>query len=251
MINQFSADRFPCLTIAATAIVLMTSSPSKATPAFVAHSAVNAITRTLPARPEGMIPINLSLSTTNVDGQATVTITVTVDSVPSDGGTVQIGCDTPSLASSPSATWPYSLSFPGGGATSQTLVITTENPTAITAVIIYASIAGVDSSNPANWAAEATLTVTPNPAISTLNRRTRTRTPCTDPSTSLITLCQAQSIPLLIVRNMGLFEHTERTDGNAMCFSDRTVLFVRRHAEMLASAKPRLVALLFVEAGQA
>src|SRR5262245_3497601 len=84
------------------------------------------------ARPIGAIalrssqglPTNVTTPSDNYAGAQTTTCSVTVNSVPPGGCYVQVGCDHPSLVSSPNGPWPYNLQYPNGGSATQTMNLT-------------------------------------------------------------------------------------------------------------------------------
>jgi len=108
------------------------------------------------------IPIHITVpSTAIVGGSQSIATSVEVDYVPPTGSTIQIGTDHPSVVSSPTGSWPYQHWFAPGSGTTVSLNLATSAVTAQTQVKIYACAAGVDSSNPANWAVVGTVTVVP------------------------------------------------------------------------------------------
>ena|SRR5260221_9546761 len=107
------------------------------------------------------VPIIVSTPATDYTGPQTTTASVTVISVPSGGSYVQVGCDHPSLVTSPSGSWPYNLQYPDGGSTTQSCNITLSAVSQNTTVILYACKSGVDASNPVNWSATRTITLHP------------------------------------------------------------------------------------------
>src|SRR5437763_1960901 len=67
----------------------------------------------------------------------TYAVAVSVESVPSGGGAVQVSTDRPDLLSSPSGSWPYTLAFPANGGTTQSFYATASTVTQSTTVHIY------------------------------------------------------------------------------------------------------------------
>lgn len=108
--------------------------------------------------PSEAIPVDILCTPSTVPGGNNVSSTVTVNQT---GSYVQVGCDHPSLLTSPSGSWPYNVNFPLGGPTSQNITITSGAVSSNTTVKIYACQAGLDINNPANWQSVSTITVTP------------------------------------------------------------------------------------------
>ena len=108
------------------------------------------------------IPIHITVPSTSIDsGSESIPTSVEVSSVPTTGGTIQIGTDHPSVVASPTGVWPYQHWFAPGSGTTVSLNLATSSVAAQTQVKIYACEAGVDSSNPANWTVVGTVTVVP------------------------------------------------------------------------------------------
>jgi hypothetical protein len=107
----------------------------------------------------GGIPKRIDLISSPVVGGGSVTCTITIDALPSGGTTIQVGVDSPGLVSSPSG-WPYGLTYPSGGGITASFTITTNSVASDTSLLIYACSSGSDITNPANWTATATLTIT-------------------------------------------------------------------------------------------
>lgn len=107
------------------------------------------------------VPVDVTTPSSDYTGPQDTSGSVTVTSVPSGGCYVQVGCDHPSLVSSPSGSWPYNLQYPNGGSTTQNMTLTLSAVSQDTVVVLYACKSGVDSSNPANWTATRTITLHP------------------------------------------------------------------------------------------
>jgi len=108
-----------------------------------------------------MIPIVIAVSASSTAGDCSITVTVTINSVPDSGGTVLLGCDSGDIVAPPSgSSWPYSLSFPGGGSTTESFTISVSTASSTTNVTLYGSGVGVDPTDPSNWSSTAVLTVT-------------------------------------------------------------------------------------------
>jgi hypothetical protein len=105
-------------------------------------------------------PIIMSVPTDIISGGASVVESITVNSVPSNGSYIQVGCNHPELVSPPSGSWPYRLLYSGGDPTTKSITVTTSAPSVDTVVILYACKDGVDSTNSANWTATKTVTIT-------------------------------------------------------------------------------------------
>jgi hypothetical protein len=103
-------------------------------------------------------PIGLAVDTDSTTGGESLTASVAVNST---GGSVQVGCDRPDLVASPSSSWPYLLSFPSGGSTTQSIGLATAPVSISTVVHIYTCASGVDASNPDNWTSVVAVTLYP------------------------------------------------------------------------------------------
>src|SRR5258708_920582 len=58
------------------------------------------------------IPVTLTVNPGSIiGGSASATCTITVQEVPAEGGDVLVSCDYPSILSSPSGSWPYTLHY--------------------------------------------------------------------------------------------------------------------------------------------
>lgn len=105
------------------------------------------------------MPLEIGVSPSSVVG-GTGTFSVSV-SVNQAGGSIQLDTDHRSLLVSPSGSWPYVMSYPSGAPTSQTVQVTTLQAPQNTQVKLIAGAAGADMSNPANWSAVASASLSP------------------------------------------------------------------------------------------
>ncbi len=101
-----------------------------------------------------IIPIFLTINPSSPSAGSTVTVSVTVNEAPTVDSAVQVMCSPASGITSPSGSWPYTLSFPAGSTTQSFTV------TASSSATLGACQTGVDATNSANWTASASVTVT-------------------------------------------------------------------------------------------
>ena len=114
------------------------------------------------------IPIFMSASTSGT----TTTVTITVESVPSSGGTVMVGCDHSAALIPPGGTWPYSLYFPGGTSTTGTVMLAAQNVTSSTVVKVYTFPASaLNPADPSCWTQSVSVTVAAAVYLSGTNER--------------------------------------------------------------------------------
>jgi hypothetical protein len=107
------------------------------------------------------IPIKMGTPLPYILPGETFTCTVTVDSVPADGGYVQVTCDTPSALSNDSQSWPYSVYFAPGSSTTASFSLTANSVASLTTVNMYYGTSSADPNNPDDWTAGGTVTITP------------------------------------------------------------------------------------------
>ena len=108
-----------------------------------------------------VVPIRASVTPGTQTGGSSVTITIEVGEVPSQGGSCQVSTDHPEILNSPTGSWPYSFSFPSGSSTTRSFTVTTNAVTSSTTVTVCSARNGVDISNPANWDASTQVSITP------------------------------------------------------------------------------------------
>jgi hypothetical protein len=106
-----------------------------------------------------IVPIAISVPSDPIVGGQSIATSITVSSVPSTGGNVQVGCDHPTLVSPPSGNWIYLLHYNGGDPVTKTITLTTAAVSQDTVVTIYACKEGVDATDPINWTATRTITL--------------------------------------------------------------------------------------------
>ena len=104
------------------------------------------------------IPILASASPEQSIEGTRISFSVTVDSVPAQGGAIQIHTSHPSIVASPSGSWPYQHTFAPGSSTSATINFSASSAQS-TSVTMGACETGVDATNTANWRVSATTTV--------------------------------------------------------------------------------------------
>jgi hypothetical protein len=104
------------------------------------------------------IPIHISGSASTIPSGQQLYCTVTVQSVPCDGGYVQINCDTPSALSNSSGSWPLSVYFPPGSSTTGNFTLTANSVS--TNVGLYYGTSDANPDDPADWTEGATVTIT-------------------------------------------------------------------------------------------
>jgi len=97
-----------------------------------------------------------------IGGAPTLSVTISVDQA---GGSVQLDTDQRSVLVSPSGDWPHLVSFAAGGPTSQTVVLSTSQVVQNTQAKVFTVRSGVDTTNPANWAAVVSVVIPVNPMI--------------------------------------------------------------------------------------
>lgn len=107
----------------------------------------------------GMIPIYMSLPG-SIQSGVTFTVSVTVGSVPTNGGYVQVGCNQPGLFTSPSGSWPYHLQYAGGSSTTASFSVQSSS-SANTSVTVYACTSDADPNDPSQWSVNGTLSAEP------------------------------------------------------------------------------------------
>jgi hypothetical protein len=89
----------------------------------------------------------------------TFTCTVTVSSVPGNGGYVQIMCGTPGALSNGSGTWPYSVYFTPGSSTTASFTLTGNSVSGSTVVNLYYGAADADPNEPGDWTSGGAVTI--------------------------------------------------------------------------------------------
>ena len=104
------------------------------------------------------LPLDVTISPSNVTGGNSVQCTIRVDAVPVGGSSIQVSTDHPSLLGSPSGSWPYNLAYSSPSVLSQTFTITTQ-PQAASNIKVYACEAGVDITDPNNWRVVGTMNI--------------------------------------------------------------------------------------------
>lgn len=108
------------------------------------------------------IPIFLSASTSTVCSGSTVTISVTVDRIPTGGGTVMVGCTDSAALTPPGGTWPYALSFPSSGSTTQSVALVAQSLSSAEDVQVYTYLTNATNpSDPSCWQQVVTIHVVP------------------------------------------------------------------------------------------
>lgn len=108
-----------------------------------------------------MIPINMSLFLALFPSGPELSGAVTVSEVPASGGNVFVGCDHPELVSSPSGSWPYSLSYPAGGPAYASFSCSIVPPASSTTVTMFSCPSGADPNDPSQWSVVGTITLQP------------------------------------------------------------------------------------------
>jgi len=109
-------------------------------------------------RTASTIPIHVGTSENSIPSGQQLYCTVTVQSVPCDGGYVQINCDTPSALSNSSGSWPLSVYFPPGSSTTGNFTLTANSVS--TNVGLYYGTSDANPNDPADWTEGATVTIT-------------------------------------------------------------------------------------------
>lgn len=99
---------------------------------------------------EELIPINLGLPSNLTSGMP-VYCSVTVQSVPSGGGEIQLMCDQPSLLTSPSSSWPCYISYADGASTTAYFTLTANSVSTNTTVHVYAGTMEDDPNDLSDW----------------------------------------------------------------------------------------------------
>src|SRR5580700_5913925 len=102
------------------------------------------------AHATGMIPINMSLPSASIQSGSSFSVSVTVDSVPSGGGYVQVGCTQPELFTSPSGVWPYQLQYADCTPTTATFTVQV-SPNAGSPATFFACTAAANPDVPSEW----------------------------------------------------------------------------------------------------
>src|ERR1700722_19013055 len=81
------------------------------------------------------IPIGMgNVPKTSITSGESFTCTVTVASVPADGGYVQINCDTPGALSNGTGSWPLAVYFAPGSSTTASFTLTANTTSSSTSV---------------------------------------------------------------------------------------------------------------------
>ncbi len=123
------------------------------------HSYCRATRHQLCLTDPGMIPINVALSASTSGGVTTVTVSVTVNNVPSGGSYVQVGCNDGSLILPPTGSRPYSLAFADLNTGTESFTVSLSTPSAESIVTFYACPADVDASDSNNWTTSTAITI--------------------------------------------------------------------------------------------
>jgi hypothetical protein len=103
----------------------------------------------LPTHLHGVTTIPIYLSASPDSSGSTFTVTVEVESVPSGGGTVMVGCDSSGTLVPPGGTWPYALNFPAGSSTTGTFTLSAAQGSSSPAVVTVYTYPE-DASDPAD-----------------------------------------------------------------------------------------------------
>jgi len=105
------------------------------------------------------IPIRMTESASFVASGGTLNCTITVESVPTGGGSVLVNCDNPSAFTSPDGNWPTSISFPAGSSTTASFTLTANSVSGSTPVNFSYGTSDADPNDPGDWTAGGTVMV--------------------------------------------------------------------------------------------
>jgi hypothetical protein len=99
------------------------------------------------------------VSASSVTSGGTLNCTVTVQSVPADGGSVLVDCNTPNAFTSPDGNWPTSIYFAPGSSTTASFTLTANSVSGSTNVNLYYGTTDADPNDPDDWTPGGAVTV--------------------------------------------------------------------------------------------
>ncbi len=115
-------------------------------------------------RDQECIPITLNVTPSSiVGGSGSLSGSVTINTLPSGGCSVKVGCNHTSLLGAPGGSWPFVLNFPSGGSMTAEFTLTTNAVTGSTSVTIGSCESDLSAADSANWQATQSITLMVTP----------------------------------------------------------------------------------------